>query len=110
MHFEFQSKIYSSSAEMHRAIAQAHLDDGGHNDLADQLAYLASHTDAECADAAIEQWLLEEAAWAAPRAFSRSDLIEAYEALRKKTLSARAPTNYAANTLRSAAGPTRWKR
>ena len=88
MHFEFQSKIYASAAEMHHAIAEAHLDDDGHKDLAEELAYLALHTDAECADEAIKQWLLDEKAWAEPRAFSRADLIKAYENLRRNKLSA----------------------
>ena len=83
MHFEFQSKVHSSAAHMHRAIAKAHLDDDGFNDLADQLAYLATHSDEECAAEAIAQWLLDEPGWASPRAFSRSELIEAYADLRK---------------------------
>ncbi len=85
MHFEFQSKIHQSAAEMHRAIAQAYLADGGLNDIVDQQSYLASHSDEECADETIEQWLLDEPEWAAPRAFSRSALIMAYADLRKKT-------------------------
>lgn len=77
MYFEFQSKTYQTIAGMHRAIAEAWLDDGGLADIVDQLSYLACHSDEECAGEAIEQWLLDEPAWAAPRAFSREALVAA---------------------------------
>ena len=86
MHFEFRSKLYQSASEMHRAIAETYLEDGGHAEIADQRSHLASHTNEECADETIEQWLLDEPEWAEPRAFSRSALIKAYDDLRAKKL------------------------
>lgn len=84
MHFEFQSRLYQSAAELHIAIAEAYLEDSGCRDIVDLRSYLASHTDAKCADETIKLWLLDEPEWAAPRAFSRSALIKAYRDLRSK--------------------------
>jgi hypothetical protein len=86
--FEFRSAVHADAAKMHRAIAVAYLRDNGGRDEYEQRDFLASHSPEDCADEAIDQWLLDEPAWAEPRGFSRMSLIDAYAALRQSRLSA----------------------
>jgi hypothetical protein len=86
VYFEFQSKTYPTAEGMHRAIAEAWLEDGGFADIVDQLTYLASHSDEVWADEAIEHWLLDEPEWASPRAFSRSTLVGACAGARRERM------------------------
>jgi len=88
MDFEFRSTVHANAAAMHRAIAEAYLRDGGGRDEFEQRMFLATHSPEDCADEAIDQWLLDEPAWANPRGFSRVSLIDAYCALRQSRLQA----------------------
>jgi hypothetical protein len=85
MSYEFGGMLYRNSREMHIAIAKTWLSANGRSTRADMSEALATLTDDELADEAIDGWSLGEEdddGIARPTGFARADLIAAFADLR----------------------------
>jgi hypothetical protein len=85
--FKFQSTLFRTSAEMHRAIADSYMDAGGANDNETILTFLDESSDAELAFECEQEWQLAECNDDGERtmpAYERAELLKAFEAFRAR--------------------------
>jgi hypothetical protein len=70
----FESTLFRTSAEMHRAIAESYMYAKGANDDETILTFLDESSDAELTDECEQEWQLA--------GYNRAELLKAFEAFR----------------------------
>jgi hypothetical protein len=84
--FEFQSTLFRTSSEMHRAIADSYMSAGGANDDETIRSFLSECSDAELTAECEQEWELAEFDDDGDRSmpdYNRAELREAFEDLRQ---------------------------